>query len=60
MKRQAIYRGMLNEQGEFSRRYACWAMNHRGWAKMKRMNRRIAKKRLRRVDGDMKDGWNGE
>ena len=48
MKRQSIYKGLLDEQCEFDHRYACWANNHRGWAKMKKTNKRIAKKRLRR------------
>lgn len=47
MKCRAIYRGILNEQSEFSHRYACWAINHQGWAKMKKLNKRIAKKRLK-------------
>lgn len=33
-------------QSEFSHRYACWANNHRGWAKMKKQHRRLAKRRL--------------
>lgn len=49
MKRSAIYRGYLNWQSEFSHRYACWAVNHQGWVKMKKLNKRIAKKRLRRM-----------
>lgn len=27
--------------------YACWASNHRGWAKMKKFNKRLAKRRLK-------------
>lgn len=57
MKRQNIYKGLLDYQSEFSHRYACWANNHRGWAKMKKRNKRIAKKRLRRVcDEDRRRG----
>ena len=48
MKRQNIYKGFLDFQSEFSHRYACWANNHRGWAKAKKANKRIAKKRERR------------
>ena len=48
MKRQNIYKGFLDFQSEFSHRYACWAYNHRGWAKAKKANKRIAKKRERR------------
>lgn len=47
MKKQSIYKGYLNPQSEFSHRFACWAKNHRGWAKMKKSNKRIAKRRLR-------------
>lgn len=47
MKRQNIYKGKLDYQSEFSHHFACWANNHRGWAKMKKSNKKIAKKRLR-------------
>lgn len=36
-------------QSEFSHRYACWANNHNGWSKMKKMNRRLAKRKLQRI-----------
>ena len=48
MKKQNIYKGFLEFQSEFSHRYACWAYNHRGWAKMKKSNKKLAKKRERR------------
>lgn len=48
MKKTNIYKGKLPWQSEFSHRFACWAKNHRGWAKMKKANRRLAKKRLKR------------
>ena len=48
MKQSNIYKGFLNPQSEFSHRWACWANNHRGWAKMKKSNKRIAKRRERR------------
>ena len=48
MKKQSIYRGFLDDQSEFSHYFACWANNHRGWAKMKKQNKKIAKKRERR------------
>lgn len=35
-------------QSEFSHRYACWANNHNGWSKMKKINRRIAKAKIKR------------
>lgn len=48
MKQQNIYKGKLDPQSEFSHHYACWANNHRGWTKMKKFNKKVAKKRLRR------------
>ena len=48
MKRANIYKGKLPWQSEFSHRFACWANNHNGWAKMKKYNKRLAKRRLRR------------
>ena len=47
MKRANIYKGKLPFQSEFSHRYACWAKNHMGWAKMKKSNKRLAKRRLK-------------
>ena len=48
MKIQNIYKGFLDWQSEFDHQCACWANNHMGWAKMKKANKKIAKKRLRR------------
>lgn len=48
MKIQNIYKGFLDYQSEFDHHWACWANNHMGWAKMKKANKKIAKKRLRR------------
>ncbi len=48
MKKQNPYKAVMPYQSEFSHRYACWANNHRGWAKMKKSHRRLAKHRLRR------------
>lgn len=48
MKTQNIYKGFLDYQSEFSHHWACWANNHMGWTKMKKSNKKIAKKRLRR------------
>lgn len=53
MKRQNIYKGFLEFQSEFDHRYACWTYNHRGWAKMKKSNKKLAKKREKR-------GWQKE
>lgn len=49
MKRANTYKGHLDYQSEFDHRYACWAVNHMGWAKMKKFNKRIAKRRLKRA-----------
>ena len=48
MKQQNPYKAVMPYQSEFSHRYACWASNHRGWAKMKKSHKRLAKRRLRR------------
>lgn len=45
-KRNNTYKGFLPFQSEFSHKYACWAINHRGWAKMKKFNKRLAKRRF--------------
>lgn len=47
MKQANPYKGKVPFQSEFSHRYACWANNHRGWAKMKKSNKRLAKRRLK-------------
>lgn len=39
-KKNNIYRGMISYQSEFDHRYACWAYNHRGWAKAKKSNKK--------------------
>ncbi len=48
MKKANYLKGYLPGQSEFDHRYACWASNHRGWAKMKKYNKRLAKKRENR------------
>ena len=47
MKQANPYKGKLDFQSEFSHRYACWAKNHNGWAKMKKSNKKLAKRRLK-------------
>ena len=47
MKQANTYKGKLDDQSEFSHRYACWAKNHNGWAKMKKFNKKLAKRRLK-------------
>ena len=56
-KQNSIYKGHLDYQSEFDHKWACWATNHRGWAKMKRFNKRLAKRRLR---NDMKKNLSKE
>ena len=46
-KRANTYKAYLNYESEFSHHCACWAANHMGWAKMKKANKRIAKRRLK-------------
>lgn len=49
MTSRNIYKPHLEYQSEFDHRWACWANNHRGWAKMKKCNKKLAKKRLKRA-----------
>lgn len=49
MTSRNIYKPYLEYQSEFDHRWACWANNHKGWAKMKKYNKKLAKKRLRRA-----------
>ena len=44
-----LFKKLLPWQSEFSHKYACWANNHNGWAKMKKSNKRLAKIRERRI-----------
>lgn len=48
MKKAQTYKGFLNYQSEFSHLFAAWANNHNGWSKMKKQNKKVAKKRERR------------
>lgn len=47
MKRQNTYKGFLDYQSEFSHLFAAWANNHNGWSKMKKYNKRVAKRRMK-------------
>ena len=47
-----------NYQSEFSHRCACWASNHNGWSKMKKLNRKLFKKKFRRETQREMDEWN--
>lgn len=43
----------LTEEERWSRRYACWAQNHKGWSKTKKRNRRVARQKLKgRIDNE--------
>lgn len=44
-----LFKKMLPYQSEFSHRFACWANNHMGWAKMKKANKKLTKTRFKRV-----------
>lgn len=46
-----------NGQSEFSHRWACWANNHNGWSKMKKLNRKLFKKKFRREAQQEIDKW---
>ncbi len=41
------YKAYLDYESEFGHRFCCWAANHMGWAKMKKANKRIAKRRMK-------------
>ena len=57
MKKQNYLASFLPWQSEFSHRYACWANNHRGWAKMKKANKRLAKRREGRLLRKEMEEW---
>ena len=38
----------LTEEDRFSRMFACWANNHKGWSKTKKRNRRLARRKIKR------------
>lgn len=48
MKKQNYLKGFVDNPDEFSHHFACWANNHMGWAKAKKANKKIAKKREKR------------
>lgn len=49
-----------NFQSEFSHRFACWANNHNGWSKMKKLNRKLFKKKFRRETEQEVNKWIAE
>lgn len=40
----------LSYEDKFDRKYACSAVNHNGWRKRKRLNRRAARRALKRLN----------
>ena len=46
-KKQNIYKQFLPYESEFDHKFACWAYNHNGWARMKKFNKKLAKRRER-------------
>jgi hypothetical protein len=52
MKRSILSRLRPKWQSEFDHHYCCWAINHGGWRKMKKQNRRLAKRKLKREVDD--------
>ena len=50
MNKSEITRRQFSDRAQswFSKRYACWANNHNGWSKMKKLNRKLFKKKYRR------------
>ena len=40
----------LSYEDKFDRKYACWAVNHNGWRKRMRLNRRAARRALKRLN----------
>lgn len=52
----SLYKKMLPEQSEFDHQCAAWARNHMGWSKMRKFNRRLTKRRVKReLDKQMKE-----
>lgn len=49
MNRDLLKRMSKQWESKFSHRYACWANNHNGWAKMKKTNLRLAKRKAKRL-----------
>lgn len=45
----------LTEEDRFSRMFACWANNHKGWSKTKKRNRRLARRKIKRGEWEGAD-----
>lgn len=54
MKQQQTYKGLIGkgcwDQCEFDHKYCCWANHRNNWAKAKADNRKLAKRRLRKIE----------
>jgi hypothetical protein len=48
VKKQNYLKGFIDYQSEGSHYWATWASNHMGWAKMKKLNKKVAKRREKR------------
>jgi len=48
VKKQNYLKGFIDYQSEGSHHWAAWACSHMGWAKMKKSNKRVAKRREKR------------
>lgn len=51
MKVKNIYKGLIKNQSDFSKKFSTWANNHGGWRKMKKDNKRSAKRKLEKSYG---------
>lgn len=49
MNKSILKRLFKQDQSEFDHKFACWANNHNGWSKQKKLNRKIAKKRFKQM-----------
>ncbi|MCM1234158.1 MAG: hypothetical protein NC489_28985 [Ruminococcus flavefaciens] len=59
MNRSEITRRQYSDRGqsEFDHKYACFANNHNGWSKMKRLNRKLFKKKFREETRKLTKIW---
>lgn len=42
-----IYKGYFDNESELSHKFYCWPNNHNRWSKMKKLNKKIARKRIK-------------
>lgn len=43
-----IYKGYFDNESELSHKFSCWPNNHNGRSKMKKLNKKVARKRIKR------------